>query len=91
MKLSWDEAKRQRTLDARGLDFALADVVFNGVQFTREDLRREYGERRFITAGFLEDRMVVVVWTPRGPVRHIISMRKANDREQKAFKQTLED
>ena len=29
--------------------------------------------------------MVVLVWTPRGEVRRIISMRKANDREQNRF------
>lgn len=30
----------------------------------------------------LEGRMVVVGYTPRGTVRHIFTMRKANDREQ---------
>lgn len=29
-------------------------------------------------------RLVVMVWTPRGEVRRIISMRKANEREIKA-------
>ncbi len=36
---------------------------------------------RFITVGRLDVRLVVMVWTPRGEVRRIISMRKANDRE----------
>jgi uncharacterized DUF497 family protein len=31
--------------------------------------------------GFLADRMVMVVWTPRDGTRHVISMRKCNDRE----------
>ena len=31
--------------------------------------------------GLLDARLVVLVWTPRGEVRRIISMRKANDRE----------
>jgi uncharacterized DUF497 family protein len=26
-----------------------------------------------------------VVWTPRGDGRHVISMRKANEREQESF------
>jgi uncharacterized DUF497 family protein len=34
-----------------------------------------------ITAGHLRGRLVIVVWTQRGETRHIISMRKANERE----------
>jgi hypothetical protein len=30
---------------------------------------------------WLDARQVVVTWTPRGEVRRIISMRKANERE----------
>jgi uncharacterized DUF497 family protein len=29
--------------------------------------------------------MVVLVWTPRGADRRVISLRKANDREQAAY------
>ena len=85
MKLSWDEAKRQATLDERGLDFALAAELFAGDELTSEDGRFDYGERRFISIGFVHARLCVVVWTPRGDGRHIISMRKANDREKKWF------
>lgn len=85
MKLSWDEAKRQATLDERGLDFAFAAELFAGDELTSEDARFDYGERRFISFGFVRTRLCVVVWTPRGDGRHIISMRKANDREKKWF------
>jgi uncharacterized DUF497 family protein len=89
VKLSWDERKRDWTLAERGLDFADAGQVFTGLNFTLADDRRDYGERRFITAGHLANRLVVLVWTPRGEVRHIISMRKANDREKKRFAQAI--
>ena len=56
---------------------------------TRQDLRMIYGEERFQTVGFLADRMVMVVWTTRGDARHVFSMRKCNDREQKAYRQQL--
>lgn len=46
------------------------------------DLRKDYGEKRLICFGMLRDRMVVVGCTPRGADRHVVSMRKANDREQ---------
>ena len=90
MKLSWDEAKRRATLDSRKLDFAQAADVFKGLHLTREDLRRDYGEHRFITVGYLGTRLMVLVSTPRGAAQHVISMRKANDREQKAFAKALE-
>lgn len=85
MKLSWDEAKRQITIEERGLDFASAAEVFSGDTYTKEDLRFDYGEQRFISFGRINNRLTVVVWTPRNAAKHIISMRKANEREQKWF------
>ena len=83
MKLSWDPDKRQRTLDERGLDFADAEAVFEGVHFDIPDDRSDYGEARWSTFGFLRERMVCLVWTPRDDGRRIISLRYANDRERR--------
>lgn len=82
MRVSCDPAKRQKTLDERGLDFEDAPEVFAGLTFEVEDTRQDYGETRMICFGYLASRMVVVGYTPRGSVRHIFSMRKANEREQ---------
>ncbi len=88
-RVTFDPAKRAATLEGRGLDFALAEAVFFGVAYTRRDARRDYGEERLITVGMFRRRMVVVVWTPRGDARHVISMRKANVREQAHYKALL--
>ena len=48
----------------------------------REDRRKDYGERRIICYGMSKGRLVVIGYTVRGAVRHVFSMRKANDREQ---------
>jgi uncharacterized DUF497 family protein len=85
MRIEFDPVKRAKTLIERGLDFARAAEAFAGHHFTAEDLRENYGERRYITVGKLDGRMVVMVWTPRGEARRIISMRKANEREQKRY------
>jgi uncharacterized DUF497 family protein len=85
MRFEFDPSKRQDTLDQRGLDMANAAEVFEGDHLTVEDDRFDYGETRYITIGFMAGRMVVLVWTRRGDARRIISMRKANDREQKAY------
>jgi hypothetical protein len=85
MELTYDAEKRDRTLEHRGLDFEDAAQVFDSLEFTVEDDRRDYGEIRYQTYGLLDDRLVVVVWTPREHARHIISMRKANERERKRY------
>ena len=85
MPIEFDAAKREATLRARGLDMARAEEVFAGATLTVEDDRRAYGEDRFITIGFLGEMMVVVVWTPRGGLHRIISMRKANERERRLY------
>ncbi|NJL09122.1 MAG: BrnT family toxin [Methylacidiphilales bacterium] len=90
MPVEFDPAKRQATLDHRGLDMARADEVFAGATITIEDDRQDYGEVRFITVGRLAGRMVVMVWTPRGAARRIISLRKANDREQALYAPRLD-
>ena len=90
MRLTWDSAKRRRTFASRGLDFADAAIVFQGVTLEVEDRRKEYGETRIVCYGFLEGRLVVVGYTPRGDDRHIFSMRKANDREKARIAQHFE-
>jgi len=85
VKITYDSAKREKTLMERGLDFARAAEVFAGHHFTLEDDRQDYDEPRFVTVGKLDGRMVVIVWTPRGDETRVISMRKANEREQAKY------
>ncbi|MBF0158883.1 MAG: BrnT family toxin [Magnetococcales bacterium] len=85
MKITYDPAKRDKTLEEQGLDFLRAPEIFASEQYTCQDERKDYGEPRFITVGMLEGRMMVLVWTPRGNTQHIISLRKANEREQARY------
>ena len=85
MLIEFGAAKHAATLSARGLDMARAGEVFAGATLTVEDDRRDYGEDRFITIGFLDGAMVVLVWTPRDGAQRIISMRKANERERALY------
>lgn len=89
MKITFDPAKSQATLQDRGLDFSDAASVFAGLTLTVIDDRRDYGEVRNQTVGFLVGRMVMVVWTQRGDARHIISMRKCNAKEQTRYSKHL--
>ena len=89
MTISYDPAKRAQTLAQRGLDFEDAATVLGGPRYTVTDDRKPYGEQRFQTYGLLHDRLVILVWTWRGDTRHIISMRKCNDREQAKYGREL--
>jgi uncharacterized protein len=90
MRLAFDEEKRRRTLQERDLDMADAGLVFEGPTLTVPDDRHDYGEERLITVGLLRGRMVVLVWTKRGVWRRIISIRKANEREQDLYRPRLD-
>jgi uncharacterized DUF497 family protein len=85
MRITYDAVKRAATLVQRGLDFADAAEVFAGRHATLADDRKEYGEPRYISAGLLRGRLVVMVWTPRGEARRIISMRYAHDKEERRW------
>ncbi|HEU0082789.1 MAG TPA: BrnT family toxin [Bradyrhizobium sp.] len=51
------------------------------------DDRFDYGEVRRVSAGFLDERMIVIVWTWRGANRHIISMRYCHGKEEKRWRE----
>jgi uncharacterized DUF497 family protein len=94
MRITFDPAKREWTLRERSLDFRDALKVFAEPRFTFEDTRFDYPERRYITVGLLDGRMLILVWTPKEEIdgeecRHMISMRKANGKEQARYLQRL--
>ena len=85
MEIVFDEAKRQKTRRERGLDFADAGRIFEGIVIELVDDRFDYPEPRFRTYGMLGERLVMIAWTPIENGIRVISMRKCNEREQKAF------
>lgn len=89
MEIEFDQLKRTMTFAERGLDMARAGEIFDANHLTVQDERKDYGEDRFISIGFLDGRMVLIAWTLRGKAIRIISMRKANDREQEKYGERL--
>ena len=85
----WDNDKNRDNLVKHGLSFEDAEHVFDGPTFTFEDTRFDYGERRYITFGLLNGRLVVIAHTPRGAKIRVVSMRKGNKREQKTYQERL--
>lgn len=89
MDIEFDEAKRLLTLSERALDMKDVGRVFEGPHMTMEDRRKDYGEARYNTVGYLGDRMVMFAWTRRSANLRVISLRKANAREQETYGPSL--
>jgi uncharacterized DUF497 family protein len=85
MDISFDSAKSEKNLLARGISFELAAEFEWDSALLVEDLRKDYGERRFQALGLIGDRLHMMVFTPRANKAHVISLRKANKREVKRY------
>lgn len=87
MKLTWDEAKRATNLAKHLVDFADADFFDWGRALVVEDVRRNYGEARFVALGPLGMTLYSLAFTRRGQEIRIISLRKASRKERKSYEQ----
>lgn len=83
--ISWDPAKEGANPAKHGLSLSLAGGVLDGEVQTRMDTRSDYGETRFVTYGYFDARLFVVVWVFRQETIRVISLRKANAREQRRY------
>jgi len=89
LKYEWDRAKNRKNIAKHGFSFEDAELVFSGPCVTFEDDRFDYGEERLITLGLLSGRLVIIAHAPFDDGTRIISMRKGNRREQKAYQERL--
>ena len=81
MAITFDVAKNERNISTRGISFESAELFAWGSALIVEDTRKDYGERRFQALGLIEDRLHMLVFTPRESNVHVISLRKASKRE----------
>jgi uncharacterized DUF497 family protein len=93
VSFGWDPRKSAANAGTRGLPFTIAMALFDGHTIERDDRRRDYGERRIVAYGEVSGRVLVCVYTWRGsandPVRWIISLRKADLGETRAYRQAF--
>ena len=92
MKFEWDERKNEVNIDKHGFDFVDAYRIFDLPMAVELDERDDYGEDRLIGSGFLDGRVVIVIYTePDGNTVRIISLRKALSYERKNYEQYLKN
>jgi hypothetical protein len=85
MLFEWDENKRRRNVSDHGVDFVDVVQVFDGrPTFTYRSPRND--EDRWGTVAIVQDRFYLVVWTPRGERRRIISAYRADDWEIREYR-----
>ena len=90
MLFEWGVRKAARNVVKHGVPFEYAARVFlDPYRLTSKDTRRDYAEERWLVLGKIEKRIFAVAYTPRGPVIRLISARKANEREQRKYDETV--
>jgi hypothetical protein len=85
MKYEYDLAKDKSNIKDHGISLAEAEWFEWEAARIREDTRKIYPERRFEATGFIEERLHVMVFCFREDNIRVISLRKANSREVKAY------
>jgi uncharacterized protein len=85
LEFEWDENKRLININKHGIDFKDALTIFDYDMVIIEDDRFNYGEQRLIAIGYLDGRIIVVVYTERQHIIRIISARKATKYEQRTY------
>jgi hypothetical protein len=88
IKFTWDEGKRLTTLFTRGIDFSIVAQLDWSTAIILPDTRKDYGEVRLRIMGLIDGRLHAVIATPRGDTLRIISLRKANPREQRIWERS---
>jgi len=89
MEFEWDETKRHSNIEKHGVDFEDVIYIWEGDVKVAPDPRDYGGETRRLAFGAIDGRLFVVVHTWRGDVCRIISARKANERERRAYHAAL--
>jgi hypothetical protein len=87
LQIEFDPDKDTRNLQVRGISLARAETLLQGFVLDRVDDRRDYGESRIVAIGEIDGREFVCVYTLRGEVHRVISLRPAKRKERNVYQQ----
>ena len=81
MEITFDPSKNARNISERQLPFTrAAEIKWKSAVF-KEDVRKNYPERRYIAIAYLDKRLHVLCFSETDLGIRVISFRKANQRE----------
>jgi len=87
--IEFDEAKSVRNRETRGIGFDRFAEMNSGRLVWFDDNRVDYGERRVTVIGSIDGRLHVAVVTLRSERVRVISLRRANRREERMYAEVL--
>lgn len=85
MRIEFDPDKDARNLALRNISLAAAEELLRGFTIQWLDTRRNYGEVRSIAIGEINGVEFCCVYTLRGEVTRVISLRRAKRRERHVY------
>lgn len=85
MDITYDPAKNSKNIAERGLSFDMVAQFDFETAIIHVDTRKDYGETRYIGVGYIGQRLHVLVFAETETGLRVISLRKANQREIKAY------
>jgi len=85
MPVTYDPAKSERNEAERGLASSLAEEFDWSTALIVEDTRTDYEERRYQALGMIGEHLHMLVFTTRDSAVHVISLRRANQRERTRY------
>lgn len=91
MRFEWDEDKDRGNIRIHKISFKTASKAFDGPMLIEPEEKKEYGERRFMGIGIVENRFVLIIFSePEPEIIRLISARKALKHERKKFEKALQ-
>ena len=85
MVFEWDEDKRQSNLAKHGVDFLRARALFDGRPVVTAASHRP-DEERYATTGEIDGQFFTAIWTWRGTAIRLVSVRRARDAQERAYR-----
>jgi uncharacterized DUF497 family protein len=81
----FDSGKDRTNIGKHGLSLADAQYFEWETAVIREDLRKQYSEQRLEATSYIGSRLHVMIYCQRGDAVRVISLRKANKREENGY------
>lgn len=90
MKIDYDPQKSEKNRVERGFGFDLAENMEWDTAKYWADTRKDYGEVRYFGYGMIEERLHAICFKEIEDGIRVISLRKANAREQKTYQRLFQ-
>ena len=85
MEITHDIAKDAANRKKHGISLDQAQHLNLDTATVVQDIRKDYGEMRYIATGLSGQRLHVMIFTPRNSSIRVISLRKANKKEREKY------